>query len=143
MPQARHHHRALSSASPEVVWERLQNPSIWASVAGVDETSDHEFAGPELVGFGFASKIAGINYRGRARVTTAEPRQAMTLEIRSNEMTGDIAVTLSNAGPGTELSVTMTMRPVGLIGSMVFGVANAAVTNGFAESVERLARELS
>ena len=126
-----------------MVWERLQDPSIWAAVAGVDETSDHEFDGSELVGFSFASKIAGITYRGRARVTTAEHGRAMTLEIRSSEMTGDIAVTLSNPETGTELSVTMTMRPVGLIGSMVFGVANAAVTNGFADSVERLARELS
>lgn len=142
MPEASFQHRAVTAARPGHIWIRLQDPDIWATVAGVDDTSDHDHDGVLLVGFRFTTSIAGVTYRGTARVTEACPEQAMTLGIRSDELTGAIGVVLGAAPTGTALDVTMNMRPAGIMGTLVFPAVTAAVSNGFVESVERLARQV-
>lgn len=139
MPEAAFHHQAIVPVPPTVVWARLQDPAMWATVAGVDTTSDHIYDGEMLEGFGFTTSIGGAHYRGDARVTEARTEEAMTLSIRSNELTGDIGITLRRSDPGTELEVDMRVRPAGILGTMVFPMITAAVSNGFEESVERLA----
>lgn len=142
MSEAIHTHRAVTSATPEAAWLRLQDPATWATVAGVHETRAHTYDGDLLVGFDFSARIAGLTYRGSARVTEATSPVRMTLGIRSRELTGSIAVVLDPGNPGTTVAVTLTMRPAGFMGAMVFGVASAAVESGFTDSVERLASEL-
>ena len=124
------------------VWDRLQDPATWALVAGVDGPSDHTFAGPDLTGFRFTTTIAGVPYRGTARVTETTSGEGITLSIRSNELHGQIVVALGEDGTGTQLDVTMVMRPVGLLGPIVFPIVSRAVEEGFPESVERLAAEM-
>lgn len=136
-PPFRHH--AFTGARPVDVWRRLQDPDIWARVAGADGTSRHTYEGGSLTGFEFAATVAGIRYRGTARVTEAIPEESMTLSIRSNEVLSLIVVDLIEEGAGTRLEVTIMLRPSGLLGPMVFPVISAAVERGFPESVERLA----
>lgn len=139
MPESALRHQAIAPVPPAAVWARLQDPATWASVAGVDATSDHVHDGERLEGFRFTTSIGGARYQGDARVTEARTGEAMTLSIRSNELTGDIRIGLSEIHPGTELDVDMRIRPAGMVGAMVFPIVAAAVSNGFEESVERLA----
>lgn len=120
----------------------MQDPATWAAVAGVDHTSDHVHEGEILSCFRFTTRIGGVMYRGNARVTDARREQAMTLAIRTNELTGAITVLLTGTEPGTALEVGMRMQPTGILGSMLFPVLKAAVSEGFPSSVERFAREM-
>ena len=136
-------HRASTPASPDVVWERLQDPDVWASVAGADETSDHSFEDGDLRSFRFSASVGGVRYSGLARVTEARPHRAMTLSVDTNEVKGGIQVAIVPSGQGTVLDVVMTMSPNGIVGSMVFGVVASAVKSSFAGSVERLAASIA
>lgn len=139
MAEATYQHSSRSTASVDEVWERLQEPSTWATVAGVDSTSDHTRDETGLTGFGFSTSIGGIAYRGNATVAEARRGESMTLAITSNELTGSITVELEPGRNDTGLTVTMKMRPKGFVGTMVFPLVTAAVRSGFAESVDRLA----
>ncbi len=142
MPEASFQHRAVAAAAPGEVWARLQDPDTWAAVAGVDRTTDHIHDGSRLVGFRFSTSIAGVTYRGQARVVEARQLEAMTLGISSSELIGDIGVMLARIDPGTALDVSMRMRPSGIVGTLVFPVVSSAVANGFVDSVERLAAQI-
>lgn len=126
-----------------MVWERLQDPDVWAAVAGADETSDHVVDRGQLRSFRFAASLGGVKYRGRARVTEARPHRAMTLSVDTNEVKGGIQVAIVPSGDETWLDVVMTMQPNGIVGSMVFGVVSSAVSSSFADSVERLAASMT
>lgn len=112
-------------------------------VAGVDSTSDHTHHLGNLTGFRFSTSIAGATYRGRARVVDSRVEEAMTVSIRSSELTGSIGVVITPRDDGTGLDVTLEMRPEGLIGALVFPVVTAAVAGSFASSVERLTSEMA
>lgn len=135
-------HRARTTAHPDQVWSALQDPATWAKVAGVDSTSNHRLTEGRLAAFDFSTAIGGLNYRGSARVTEAHPGRAMALSIRSNEVSGTIEVALHGDEDGTDLDVSMRITPNGLLGSMVFPVVSSALSNGFPESVDRLAASL-
>lgn len=143
MPEAAFSHQATASAPPDTVWTRLQDPAVWAVVAGVDSTSDHVHQGKALTGFRFTTSIGGVGYQGEARVTTTHAGEAMTISIRSNEVTGEITVDLEASGAATKLAVEMRLRPAGLLGSVVFPIVTGAIRSGFEESVERLAEEMA
>lgn len=142
MPEAVFHHQAVTAASVPHVWKRLQDPVTWATVAGVDATSDHTHNGSDLTGFRFTASIAGVAYRGTARVSESRDGERMSLSIRSNEIIGSIDVGLVAGELGTTLDVTLTMRPAGLLGPILFPVISIAIENGFADSVDRLATSL-
>lgn len=143
MPETAFRHQAIAPVPPAAVWARLQDPATWASVAGVDATSDHVHDGDRLEGFRFTASIGGARYQGDARVSEARVGEAMTLAIRSNELTGDIHIGLRQTHPGTELDVDMRIRPAGMVGAMVFPIVASAVSKGFEESVERLAATIA
>ncbi len=143
MLESRYQHRATTTASLATVWDRLQDPATWATVAGVDGTNQHRFDGSSLLGFGFEAMIGGVPYRGTARVIESQPRTSMTLSIKSSEMLGTISVSPMTTPEGVEVDVTMTIRPAGMLGAVVFPAVTAAVSRNFTESVERLAAELS
>ena len=142
MPEAVFHHQAVTAASVPDVWQSLQDPVTWATVAGVDATSDHTRNDSDLTGFRFTASIAGVTYRGTARVSESRTGERMSLSIRSNELTGSIDVGLAAGELGTALDVTLTMRPAGLLGPILFPVISIAIENGFADSVDRLATSL-
>lgn len=142
MPEATFRHRVVADVTSDHAWERLQDPTTWASVAGVDHTTGHQHENGLLKGFQFTAHIAGVSYRGTAHVTHSEPAEAMTVSISSNELRGSIAVDLAVDGAGTAVDVTMRMRPAGLVGSMVFPLVTGAVESGFPASVERFADHL-
>lgn len=143
MPDASFSHRAVADAPPETAWHRLQDPAVWANVTGIDSTDSHRHREGRLVGFSFTTVIGGISYRGDARVTAATPNEAMTLAVETKEVTGRIDVALRPNGSGTALDVAMVMRPAGLVGSFIFPVVRGAVSDGFGDSVERLAAALT
>lgn len=143
MLESRYQHRATTTASLATVWERLQDPATWATVAGVDGTTQHRFDGSSLVGFSFEAMIGGVPYRGTARVVESQPQTSMTLAIKSSEVLGTIGVSPMTTPSGVELDVVMTMRPAGMLGAVVFPVVTAAVSRNFIDSVERLATELN
>jgi hypothetical protein len=139
MPETSFHHRAVAPAGAASVWDRLQDPAVWAGVAGVDDTSQHRHRDGLLEGFRFSTRIGGVSYRGSAQVVDSRPGQGMALAIRSSELTGSITVELEPAGDETALYVAMSMRPAGILGTVVFPVVAGAVQSGFADSVDRLA----
>lgn len=136
-------HQALAAAPPEAVWRRLQDPETWATVAGVDTTSEHVHHGDRLTAFRFTTSVGGMTYRGTARVTEALITQRMTLTISTNELTGTITVALEERAPGTALMVGMRVEPVGMLGSVMFPAVRSAVSDGFTDSVERLAAAMT
>lgn len=143
MPEAAFSHQVTAPIPPQAVWARLQDPAVWATVAGVDSTSHHVHEGDALTGFRFITSIGGVGYRGDAKVTTAHAGVVMTLSIRSNEVTGEITVNLEGEAAATRLAVEMRIRPAGIVGSMVFPIVTGAVSNGFEESVEKLAEAMA
>jgi carbon monoxide dehydrogenase subunit G len=139
MPETTFRHRAVAPAPAATVWDRLQDPAVWAGVAGVDDTSHHRHDDGLLQGFHFSTRIGGVSYRGSAQVVDSRPSRGMVLAIRSNELTGSITVEMEPVGDQTSLEVTMSMRPAGILGTVVFPVVTGAVQSGFADSVDRLA----
>lgn len=142
MPEASYVHQASACATPGTVWSSLQDPAVWQIVAGVESTSHHAHDGDTLQSFRFTTSIGGVGYQGEARVTAADTGERMTLSIRSNQVTGEITVILTGGHVGTRLTVEMQIRPAGMVGSMLFPVVTGAVSRGFEESVERLAKAM-
>lgn len=142
MPSASFRHQATTRARLEQVWDELQDSSTWAEVAGAERTYEVETTGTGLQRFKFEARVGGIAYTGTAKVTLADEPTQMTVQVNSSHLVGAIDVQMSPAAEGTDIVVTMTMRSAGFVTALAFPAITAAVDNGFADSVERLAHRL-
>ena len=131
-------HQAKTGAAPSAVWEALQQADTWAAIAGVNRVEDVRFNnGSGLAGFRFLVNIAGVDYRGTVNRTSAVNERQMVMSIESSQLRGLIGVELHPEEPGTQVKVSMSMRPRGFLSQMVFPAISKAVAGGFDEAVER------
>lgn len=140
MPSQTYTHSVMIPSPSEEVWDRLQHPTSWEAIPGVDTVTDPESA-PDgsLLGFKFSTDLAGRAYRGTAVITGSEPPHRMTNEIESSEIRGTVEITLEETGMDTFLMVKMVVSPVGVLSSVAFPVISAAIWSGFPGAVEHFA----
>lgn len=136
-------HQAITTATPDVVWRRLQQPQTWGAIGGVSrvENARYDNAGG-LAGYRFVVNISGVDYRGTVNRTSMVEERQMVMSIESGQLKGMIGVQLHPLNPGTRVKVSMTMRPNGFLGQMMFGVISKGVASGFDDAVENFVDSL-
>jgi hypothetical protein len=137
MPGQTFEHSATSGKEVDAVWARLDEPSTWEGVPGVDRVIEPKIdeAG-RLQGFRFETRIGGAVYRARATPAGREESRMMAWAIDSPEVQGKITVELAPNEQGTRVDVALDAEGAGLLGSILFPVISAAIGNGFAGTVE-------
>jgi carbon monoxide dehydrogenase subunit G len=132
-------HTATADAAIEDVWERLDLAETWESIGVVDRVFDPEFDDSRLIGFSFESVAGGRRYVGVATPATRQEGQVMGWRIRSSEVAGSIEVRLTPNDPGTDITVVLEVRSVGLLSTMFFPVVAGAVGHGLPNAVDAFA----
>lgn len=144
MPSSTYRHAIAIDASPEQVWDGLQQPDVWSSIGPVQKVWDPIVADGVLDGFQWSTDIGGVVYEGTGTATVQERPDRYELVLDTSEMAGTIAVELSPANPGgTNAAVTVELRSKGLLSSMFFPLVSRAVSDGLPEQVEQMAAQLS
>ena len=138
MPSASYTHTASISTDPGVVWLRLQEADAWEQIGPINEVWDaaHGDDGA-LLSFRWSTHAAGRDWSGTATTIESEAPETMVVELDTSEVRGAIAVRL---GVGS-IRVDMTLRSVGLLATMFFGVVSDAVGGGLAGHVEEFAAQ--
>ena len=136
MPSATYSHRAPVNASPDVVWDRLQEAEAWAEIGPIDDVWDaiHD-AGGALQSFHWSTRAAGRSFNGTATTVLAVPGERMVVDLDTSEVVGAVDVTIADSA----IEVTMSLRSVGLLATMFFGVVSDAVGGGLADHVDAFA----
>lgn len=136
MPSASYSHTASVDAAPEVVWARLQEADAWAQIGPINRVWDatHRDDGA-LASFRWSTHAAGRDWSGIATTIESEAPETMVVDLDTSEVKGAIAVRL---GDGS-IRVDMTLRSVGLLATMFFGVVSNAVGGGLAGHVDEFA----
>jgi carbon monoxide dehydrogenase subunit G len=143
VPSQTFSHRALTTATPEEVWEQLDQPRTWEAIGGVDRVFDPEVDGEgRLRGFSFDTVAAGRKYVGEARPHQRVEGEVMAWDIENPEIRGVITVAVRPAESGTEIRVTMEVHSVGFLSSMLFPVIATAIGSGLSKTVDEFAHEL-
>jgi hypothetical protein len=138
MAAASFSHRARVHASPQVVWDRLQQPDAWAQIGPIDEVWDAEVSpSAGLTTFRWSTRAAGRRYEGTASTSHAVPGKLMVVDLITSEVQGSVTVTIEDAA----IEVDMSLRPVGLLASVFFSVVADAVGGGLAGHVDQFAAQ--
>ena len=144
MPGQTFNAKALTTASITTVWERLQVPTTWEGISGVDSVFEprHDEAG-QLAGFKFHSTAAGRQYAGVARPGPREHEASLTWDIATSEIRGWVRVDLQPLDAGTRVEVTMHLESVSMMASLGFPFIASAIANGFQQTVDHFADGMS
>lgn len=144
MPSQTFTHQATTSVPIHQVWAALDRPETWEAIGGVDRVFD-AIVDPEgrLQGFSFETVAAGKAYVGTATPHERVEGERMAWDVRNSEVRGVTTVGLSNADPGTSITVTLEVHSAGLLSSMFFPVIAGAIGNGLPRSVEEFAAGLA
>lgn len=144
MPSATHSHSATTKAPLDDAWTALQQPDLWARLAGVQDVSDTTFFDDgTLQSFSFVVAVAGQKYRGEASTARYTINEDIALHVVSSEMEGTISVQLEPVTASTELSVTIELAPKSFLATIFFPAISSAVGNGMPELVDNLALEMA
>jgi len=126
-------------------WEALQDAHTWGAIAGVDEISKvSRNEDGNLQGYSF-KVTAGLNIvRGSARTVEAQAPSLMKLSIRSSELNGSIEALLADDSAGSlGLTMTLSMRPKGLMSIMFYPVILQTAEAEFPNQVQQFADRLN
>lgn len=144
MPSATYSHTATTDATVDEAWISLQQPALWARLAGVSEVSDTTFSDDgTLQSFRFVVAVAGQKYQGEATNIRHVANEEIALQVVSSEMEGTLAVALQPASRSTELTVSIALTPKSFLATIFFPAISSAVGNGMAELVDALALEMA
>ena len=136
MPSASYTHTVSVEADQGVVWARLQEAEAWQQIGPINDVWDAAHGNDgRLLAFRWSTHAAGREWTGTAVTIESEAPETMVVELDTSEVAGGIAVRL---GVGS-IRVDMTLRSVGLLATMFFGVVSDAVSNGLAGHVEDFA----
>ncbi|GIU91885.1 MAG: hypothetical protein KatS3mg011_0791 [Acidimicrobiia bacterium] len=125
------------------VWEALQDPTTWEAIGGVDRITDvRRDREGRLMGYRFSSTIGRVSYAGVANTVRAEPGRLMEVEVASRDLDGSILIRLEPGEEDTKMSVTVQLRPKGLMAAMAFPAISAAVGRGLPANVEEFASRI-
>jgi carbon monoxide dehydrogenase subunit G len=135
---------ATTDASPQAVWDALDKAKTWEGISGVDDVFD-ELRDSEgrLTGFKFRSTAGGREYVGTATPGERVEMRVLTWIIATSEIRGSIQVQIEEAGAGTRIDVTMSVESVSMMASFGFPIISRVIGNGFQETVDNFASNLS
>lgn len=143
MPSTTLHDSVGVDASPDAVWDRLQEPDIWRSIGPVQEVWDPVVEDGLLTGFQWSTDIGGVVYSGTGAAVNADPPHHYELVLDTSEMAGTISVDLTEGSPGgTDIDVTVELQSKGLLSSMFFPVVARALGDGLSDQLNELAMRL-
>jgi hypothetical protein len=132
------------SAAPAQVWDRLQEPSIWATVGPVQKVWDPVVADGVLTTFRWSTDIGGKVYQGVGKALNHDRPFNYRLVLDTSEMAGTINVDLTDGNPGgTIATVSIEIRSKGLLSSMLFPAIRNAIGSGFPGQVAGMGARLS
>ena len=144
MPSATFTETVEIDAMPNDVWERLQEPSIWASVGPVQKVWDPTITDGVLHTFKWSTNIGGKVYEGVGTALEHDRPDRFVLDLDAGEMAGKISVDLSAGNPGgTSAVVSIELRSKGMLSSMFFPAIKKAVGSGFPDQVANMATQLA
>ena len=145
MPRATFSHEAVTPASIEAVWQRLQQAETWADIGPVEDVRDpqHDESG-HLRSFIWTTTVARKYYEGTAEVTDAVYEERMTLDLDASEVAGSLEAHLSHNGDdNTVVTVTLEIISRGTLSTLFFPVVSEAVARGLPDQVNTFVESLS
>jgi hypothetical protein len=132
-------HTATANAAIEEVWQELDRAKTWENIGVVDRVFDPQFDDARLVGFSFESVAGGRRYVGVAKPANRQEGRVMGWRIENSEVAGTLEVRLASRGSGTDITVALDVKSVGLLSTMFFPVVAGAVGNGLPRAVDAFA----
>lgn len=139
MPASTFTHTAHVAASPSTVWDALQNADTWVGLALMDTVTRPVMVEGRLVSFDWSAVAAGTRHTGTAVTGDSLPGERMVLALESAEIAGTLAVDLSPASGGADMTVTLTARSRGFLAGMFWSVVSDALERGLSRQVEAFA----
>lgn len=144
MPSATFSESVTIDANPAEVWDRLQDPDIWATLGPVQKVWDPVVENGVLQGFDWSTNIGGRVYDGTGKATEHQRPDLYEIVLDTSEMAGTITAELSAGNPGgTEAVVAIEIRSKGLLSSMFFPAIKNAIGSGFPDQVANMGATIS
>lgn len=144
MPSATFSESVTIDANPAEVWDRLQDPDIWATLGPVQKVWDPVVEDGVLQGFDWSTNIGGKVYDGTGKATEHQRPDLYKIVLDTSEMAGTITAEISPGNPGgTEAVVEIEIRSKGLLSSMFFPAIKNAIGSGFPDQVADMGATIS
>ena len=144
MPSATFSESVTIDAAPADVWDRLQDPAIWATLGPVQKVWDPVIEDGVLQGFDWSTNIGGKLYEGTGKALDRQRPDRYQLVLDTSEMAGTITAELSAGNPsGTEAVVEIEIRSKGLLSSRFFPAIKHAIGSGFPDQVADMGTTIS
>lgn len=132
-------HSVVVDAPVSEVWAAMDDPQTWASISGIDQVTNPQFADNQLVGFSFTSDVAGRTYHGKATPAGRTHGRSITWGISNSEIKGQVQIEMSPVSHGTKLTVNLEVESAGMMSRMFFPVIAGTIGNGLPRTVEQFA----
>lgn len=136
MPSDRFTHTTRVPADLATITSSLHDADTWRGIGPIDEIWDASHEGAHLASFRWSARAAGKSWKGTAEAVEGAPGDAITLRLKSPEVSGTLAVTLDGSEDGTLLTVTLDARSTGVLAGMFWAVIADTLRGGFARQVE-------
>lgn len=136
MPSDTFTHTTRVTADVARITSSLHDADTWRGIGPIDEIWEATHDGARLASFRWSARAAGRIWTGTAEAVEGAPGDAITLRLRSPEVSGTLSVTLDGTGDGTLLRVTLDARSTGVLAGMFWSVIADALRGGFAGQVE-------
>ncbi len=144
MPSATFSESVTIDAELTDVWDRLQEPDIWATLGPVQKVWNPTVEDGVLQGFDWSTDIGGKVYEGTGKAIDHQQPDLYKIVLDTSEMAGTITATLSAANPnGTVAVVEIEIRSKGLLSSMFFPAIKNAIGSGFPDQVADMGATIS
>lgn len=143
MSPALFQHTVTVAQPPAEIWEKLQHGDTWASIGPVENVWDATHNGDgSLSGFVWSTTVAGRHYRGHATALQNVTDQLVEFQITTAELQGTLGVAIAPSASSTDLTVSLSLQPIGAMASLFFGVIKEAVRRGLPGQVEAFGASL-
>lgn len=144
VPPDRFTHTVHLSTLPERAWVMLQEPETWGGIAGVQRVFDaHHHPDGTLRSYRFLAEAGMKPYEGSAKTIEADPPALMVVTVDAAEFEGTITTELQPSNPhGTDMTVSLTIRPRGMLAIMFFPIVSKAIGSGFSRQIDELAESM-
>lgn len=137
-------HTVHVDAALERAWAVLQEPETWGSIAGVERVYDASHS-PDgtLRSYRFLAEAGMKPYEGSAQTIEADAPALMVVTVDAAEIEGTITTELRSSNPhGTEMTVSLKIRPRGILAALFFPVVSNAIGSGFPRQIDEIARHM-
>jgi hypothetical protein len=82
-------------------------------------------------------------YEGSAKTIEADPPALMVVTVDAAEFEGTITTELQSSNShGTDMTVSLTIRPRGMLAIMFFPIVSKAIGSGFSRQIDELAERM-